>query len=267
MKAQAVSSKTKLLLVCAFVVAMIFNGLAGSTTILGGLDTAGVSDTYKNLFTPAGFTFAIWGVIYSLILVFVLYTCGIGRRKTSKVSPHTLTKIATLASINLTINTTWILAWQHQIMWLSVILMLALLTTLVLIVEETKKTKVSGIEYIQLKLPFSIYFGWITVATVANIAAWLVSIRWDGSGISEATWMVIITLVALTLGSYIALRNRDAAYIAVFIWAFNGILSVHTSPSGYGGQYTEVTNTLIFSLVLLAGVFLYLLQAKFSKSR
>lgn len=262
MKAQAVSSKTKLLLVCAFVLAMIFNGLAGSTTFLGGVDTAGVSDAYKNLFTPAGFTFAIWGVIYSLILVFVLYVCGIGRRKTSKVNPRTLTKITTLASINLAINTTWILAWQYQIMWLSVLLMLVLLSTLILIVEEIKKTKLNGAEYVQLKLPFSIYFGWISVATVANIAAWLVSIQWGGFGFSDQVWMISVTILAAILGLTVSLTNRDIPYILVFIWAFVGILSCHTSESGYGGKYPEIITTLIFLLCIISACTLGLIVSK-----
>lgn len=258
MKAQTVSSKTKLLLVCAFVVAMTLNGLAGSTTLLGGVNTADVSNNYQNLFTPAGSTFAIWGVIYLLMLSFVLYVLGVGRNQTSSAKNATLTHIATLATINLVINSTWIIAWQYQILWLSVLLIIALLINLALIVERLKRVDVKVSEYVQLKLPFSIYFGWVTVATVANIATWLVSIQWNGFGIIEQIWMIIITAVAALIGLYVGLRNQDIAYLAVFIWAFTGILNRHISNNGYNGAYPEVIVTIIIVLTIIAACILML---------
>ena len=238
----------KLTLIAAFVLTMVLNGLAGSTTLLGGVNTADVSDKFQNLFTPAGFTFAIWGVIYLLVLGFVLYAIGVGRSKKSEVSRDDLIKITKLVCLNLLINTSWIIAWQHQILWLSVILIIALLVSLIFIVEQLKHLKTSTSEYIQLQLPFSIYFGWVSVATVANIATWLVSIQWGGFGFSDQVWMVSITILAAILGLAVAFSNRDIAYLGVFVWAFIGILSRHTSSTGYDGKYPEIIWTLMLAV-------------------
>ena len=88
-----------------------------------------------------------------------------------------------------------------------------------------------------MRLPFSVYFGWITVATVANITVWLVSIEWSGLGLPDQIWAVLIIAVAAAIGTVTMLRNRDLAYGLVLVWAFVGILIKHTSQTGFGGQY------------------------------
>lgn len=259
-KKLSLSSATRWPLAISFIVMLTLNGLAGSSTLLGGVNTAAVSDRFQNLFTPAGFTFAIWGIIYLLLPLFVLYVFGVGRRKKSSISDQTLAKIARLATINFALNATWILAWQYQVLWLSVLLIVAILATLGMIVSVLRTIDIKGGEYLQVQLPFSIYFGWITVATVANIATWLVSVRWDGLGIADATWMIVITLVAAAIGIATALRNHDAAYLSVFVWAFFGIYSRHTAAAkGYDGAYPEVISTLIVVLITLSAVVGWLL--------
>ncbi len=247
-------------LALSFIVMLILNGLAGSTTVLGGMNTARISDIYLTLFTPAGFTFAIWGVIYLLLALFVLYVFGVGRGKKSRINDKNLIKIAQLATINFALNTAWILAWQYQILWLSVILIATILVTIGMIMNILRNIELKGNEYLQVRLPFSIYFGWITVATVANIATWLVSIAWDGFRIADATWMIVITLIATTIGIATALRNRDAAYLAVFVWAFFGIYGRHTAEvNGFNGIYSEVIFTLGIILAVLSVTTIWLL--------
>lgn len=239
-------------------VMLVVNGLAGSTTLLNGVNTATVSDSYANLFAPAGVTFAIWGVIYLLLIGFVVYAFTWKKSKKSAITERKLSDVAQLAILNFGLNTLWLFAWQYDIMWLSVLLMVGVLATLVMIVNALLPLKLKGVEYAALKLPFSVYFGWITVATVANVTTWLVSIGWDGWGLSDGTWMVAVLLVAAAIGLYVTLRNRDLPYLAVFIWAFAGILLKHLAPDGWNGAYpsTIITLAVLLSVFVSTGVLL-----------
>ena len=247
-----------------FIVTLVFNGLAGSTTLLGGVDTAAISDSYPNLFAPAGVTFAIWGVIYALLAGFVAYVFGWNRPKKSPLDTKTLTIVAQLVVLNFGLNALWIIAWQYKVIWLSVLLIAALLVTLVMIMQTLRPVKLRGREYALVKLPFSVYFGWITVATVANVTTWLVSVGWNGAGLSEGTWMVLVLLVAAVIGIMVTLHNRDVVYLAVFIWAYTGILVKHLSPNGWNGAYpsTIITLTILLAVFLSSAVQLWLRRDK-----
>lgn len=238
--------------VAMLAVTLVVNGLAGSTTVLGGLDTAAVSDSFPNLFAPAGVTFAIWGVIYALLIGFVAYALGWNRTKKTAIDTKKLTKITQLAVLNFGLNVLWIFAWQHKLMLLSVLLMVALLVTLIMIIQVLRPLKLKGWEYALVRLPFSVYFGWIAVATVANVTTWLASMNWDGAGLSQGTWMVAVLLVAAGIGLVTSFRNNDLAYLAVFIWAFAGILVKHLSPNGWDGAYPST----IITLAILLSVFI-----------
>ena len=263
-KQEAVEPKWRWGLAGVFIVTMILNGLAGGSKVLGGVDTAAVSDSFPNLFAPAGVTFAIWGVIYLLILGFVLYVFGFGRSKKSVLNTKTLTDVTKLLTLNLAFNSVWILAWQYKVIWLSVLLMIGILVTLIMVLEKLRGVALTGKEYVLARLPFSVYFGWISIATVANVVVWLVSMGWKGGSLSEGTWMVAVLLVAAVIGLVTALRNRDVAYLAVFVWAYAGILLKHLSPNGFDGKYpsTIVTLTVLLALFLSVGV---QLLPKFSK--
>ena len=250
-------------LVGVFAGAMVLNGLAGSTTVLGGVDTAAVSDSFPNLFAPSGVTFAIWGVIYALLVAFIAYTFGWGRSKRSVVPTSVVSEMMRLLTINLALNGVWILAWQYKVMWLSVVLMVAILWTLIRLVDQVRQYDLRGREYVLARLPFSIYFGWITVATVANITTWLVSIGWDGAGIRQGVWMVAVLLVAGTIGIVTALRNHGWAYMAVFVWAFAGILLKHISPHGFEGMYPSTIITLTILLAVFLSVVVQLAREQF----
>lgn len=264
-KQEAVEPKWRWGLAGVFVVTMVLNALAGSTKVLGGVDTAAVSDGFANLFAPSGVTFAIWGVIYLLILGFIAYVFGFGRSKKSALSTKTLTDVTKLLTLNLALNSVWILAWQYKVLWLSVLLMAGILVTLALAVNKLRDVELPAKEYVLAKLPFSVYFGWISVATVANITTWLVSMGWKGGGTSEGTWMVAILLVAAAIGIVTTLRNRDAAYLAVFIWAYAGILLKHLSPAGFDGKYPSTIITLTILLAVFLSVFVQLVPRLLAK--
>ena len=99
-------------------------------------------------------------------------------------------------------------------------------------------------------MPFSVYFGWTTVAVVANITVLLVSWKWDGFGLSESTWAATMVLVAMGIGTFTMVRNRDIAYGLVLIWAYAGILLRQTSATGFDGRYPQIIAAVIASLVI-----------------
>jgi len=140
--------------------------------------------------------------------------------------------------------------------------MVVILVCLIIINQTINKVNLQFSEKLFIRLPFSIYFGWITVATIANATTLLVSLGWDGFGISEPTWTVVIIIIGLIIGIVTMLKNRDIAYGLVIIWAYIGILIKHTSASGYASQYNGVITTVIVSIVLLIFVEAYLLISR-----
>ena len=163
--------------IIAFVATIIVNGLAGSTTILGGKLTAEISDANPTLITPAGFTFAIWGIIYLLLGIFVVY-----QALPSKKEKDCLSKIGPFFILSSILNIVWLFLWQYEFLAFSTVIIFLLLLSLITIYMRLNigKSTVSIGEKIAVHLPFSVYLGWITIATIANVAVTLVSVNWDG---------------------------------------------------------------------------------------
>lgn len=241
---------TRLVVTITFVLMVFVNFLANALP-LNGRQTGEVSDLYGNLFAPAGVTFAIWGLIYLLLGSHVLYQWGLFHRG-GRLEGSLLSWIGTLFSLSSVANTGWILAWHYDFIWLSALLIISILLLLIAINQTIVRLELTPREELLVRLPFSVYFGWITVATVANITAWLVSIEWSGFGLSEPVWAVVIIAVAASIGTVTMLRNRDFAYGLVLIWAFIGIAIKHTSDAGFAGNYPAVIVTTIACIAVFA---------------
>lgn len=244
------NASVEILVAISFLVMIVVNALSNILPI-NGLETGQISDSYKNLFAPAGLTFAIWGLIYLLLLGYTLYQLGVFKTNNSKIKQDSLIKIGLYFSISSIVNAAWIFSWHYKVISLSMLLMLVIFICLIMIVQELKKSELSPKDRFFIKLPFSVYFGWITVATIANAVTLLVSLGWKGFGISEQVWAVIIIAVGLIIGSITTFVNKDIAYGLVIIWAYLGILIKHLSAGGFAGQYTAVVITVIISLILL----------------
>ena len=241
------STLVKIFVAVVFVGVLVVNYLATSLPI-GGLSTGELSDLYPNLFTPAGVTFSIWGLIYTLLGLYVVYQFVVKEKEVSNI----LMKVNGWLLINFLANIGWIFAWHYRIVWLSLIIMLTLLFTLIKIAEIINaKDVIKKISW-WIRWPFSIYFGWITVATIANATVLLVDIGWDGFGIAPEIWTVIVLLVGALIGVWRSLKDRNIPYILVFVWGYAGILLKHLSGNGFGGLYQSV----IVALVVLEAVFL-----------
>ena len=251
----------KIVVVVTYLVMIVVNALANILPI-NGIDTGAVSDSYPNLFAPAGLTFSIWGVIYLLLAGHTLYQFGLFQGDKSKVKTELLKKVGIVFSASSVVNAAWIFSWHYGMIGLSVILMLVLLLSLIYINQTILKEKLDQKEKLFIRLPFSVYFGWITVATIANITTLLVDIGWNGFGISESVWTILIILIGLAIGAITMIRNHDIAYGLVIIWAYAGILIKHMSEDGFAGQYSGIITTVIASIVLMGVAIGYVLFAK-----
>ncbi len=116
---------------------------------------------------------------------------------------------------------------------------------------ELKKTELILSEKIFVRIPFSVYFGWITIATIANVTTFLVSINWNGFGISENIWTVVVLLIGFLITSLVTFKNKDIFYGATVIWAYTGILMKHISENGFDGVYASVISATSIFIVLL----------------
>ncbi|ARD48333.1 lantibiotic ABC transporter permease [Sporosarcina sp. P33] len=216
---------------------------------LNGQTTGELSDKYGNLFAPAGFTFSIWSLIYLLLLGHVIYQLGLFQKRKN---PELLRQVGIFFIISSALNASWIFLWHYEYLLFSVIVMLLLLLTLIKITAITSYASLTSREVFFIKLPFSIYFGWITIATIANITAFLVSIDWSGFGISDVTWTIIIVFLGAAIGIITAVRRQDIAYALVLVWAYYGIYSKHTSANGFNGEYPAIITSVIICLLLIA---------------
>ncbi|MEX1308778.1 MAG: tryptophan-rich sensory protein [Eubacteriales bacterium] len=230
----------------AFIMVVTINALANILPI-AGVNTGEVSDAYPNLFAPAGITFSIWGVIYFLLLLFVLYSLGAFGKKGGFEAAKRASIPFIISSLA---NTAWIFSWHYQIIPLSLALMVTILVFLMIGYVRIQKLNLSTAEKIFVRLPFSVYFGWITVAAIANVTTFLVDIGWNGFGVNETIWMGVALVAALVIGAATTLRFRDWAYGLVILWAFAGIYIKHISPNGFDSGYPLVIYTVSAAIAL-----------------
>ena len=263
MQGQTARTPVKALVVLTYVAMIAVNVLANALPI-NGRTTGAISDAYESLFAPAGVTFAIWGVIYLLLGAHVLYqlslfhdtarddaarptdaSAGVGAES---LRGTLLERVGVLFSLSSLANVAWILSWHYDLILASTMLLATMLVLLILITRAILGAELSTRDRAFVRLPFSVYFGWITVATIANLTVWLVSIGWDGFGIAAATWAVVIIAVGAVIGTAVILRDRDIAYGLVLVWAYLGIWIKHTSVSGFQGGYPAVIVTAIVGI-------------------
>ena len=238
-------------LVAVTYLAMVAMNFLANALPLNGRRTGDVSDAYPSLFTPAGFTFSIWGVIYLLLGAHVLYQLGLFRGSPDTAEQSALlNRVGALFAISSLANTAWVFAWHHDNIPLSAVLITVILVCLALIVTTLRSANLTGRRRWLIGVPFSVYFGWTTVAVVANITVLLVSRGWDGFGLADSTWAVIMVLVAMVIGATTMLRNRDVAYGLVLIWAYIGILARQTSAGGLDGRYPQIITAVAAALVI-----------------
>lgn len=252
----------KIITAITFVVMVAVNALANILPI-NGIGTGEISDSYPNLFAPAGVTFAIWGVIYLLLGAYTLYQFGLFRKERNRDREELFRSIGILFTVSSVANSIWIFAWHYRLIPVSVLLMGVILVCLILINKKTNWADLSGTEKLFVRLPFSVYFGWITVATIANVTTLLVDMGWQGFGLQESIWTILVIIVGLLIGGATMIRHRDIPYGLVIVWAYGGILIKHTAEEGFSGDYPSIIMVTTACIVLLLlGMFRILTEKK-----
>jgi hypothetical protein len=205
--------------ILTILITLVVNGLANALP-LNGYNTGQISDQFKVYFVPAGYVFAIWGVIYIALIAFAVFQALPAQRHNPRLrAAGWWIVLGGLA------NSAWIFFWHYLQFPMTLVMMLILLASLIVtyLKLEIGQTKVSGAETWAVQVGLSIYLGWITVATAANITDVLAYLKWDGFGIAPEIWMVIVLAAVLVIASLMILTRRDVPYALVILWALAGI--------------------------------------------
>ncbi len=229
------------------------------------MTTGELSELYPNLFVPAGFTFSIWGIIYFMLILWWFYQFWYTlQKRTAKILGQRL--VGLWFVISCILNGSWIFTWHYKLPAISLIIMLGILYSLIQIyrnlgigLRETSHT-----ERFFMHVPFSLYLGWISVATIANFTAVLVNYDFSGWGLPDSFYAAIMILVAGLLALFFLNYNVDLFYTAVMIWANFGI---------FYKQYFQkdamepMVYTAALSVILLLTIKYFQLRRKTPKTR
>jgi hypothetical protein len=232
--------------IIAFVATLVMNGLAQALP-LNGQTTGEISNRYPVLFVPANYVFSIWSLIYLGLFGFVVYQALSSQRTHPR-----LRRIGYLFALSCLFNIAWLLLWHYEFFVLTIVAMGALLLTLVAIyvVLRMAGKPPSTAERWLVHAPFSLYLGWITVATIVNIVTVLYQQGWNGWGISAGAWTIVLFGVGIVIAALFSRRKPDVAYVGVLIWAFAGI-AVKQSDKPLVAVAAGVATVIIATLLVL----------------
>ena len=230
-------------------VAVIAVNALASALPLNGLTTGEISDRFEVYFVPAGWVFAIWGLIYLALLAYTVYQALPSQRENPR-----LRRTGWLYVLSCAANIAWIFLWHYEYFAFTLIAMGALLLLLIAInlLLGTGRTHVPRVETWLVRVPFSIYLGWITVATIANVTSVLEYAGWNGWGLYPVTWAVIMMVVAAVIAGLVSITRGDVPYVAVILWAFAGIAVKHNTVLAI--IITAWVAGILVALTLLIGV-------------
>ncbi|MFT5143980.1 MAG: benzodiazapine receptor [Rhodothermales bacterium] len=232
--------------VAAFLVVLLANYLANALP-LGGRTTGQISDAYPTLFTPAGYTFAIWGVIYLLLIGFVIRQAWPSER-----GGGALARIDWPFRINCLANASWIVAWHYDQLVLSLVFMMVILWSLARIVGHLRNDPEvqRGWSYLLIALPFSVYFGWISVAAIANVSVLQSAWGLNDLLIGQAAWTFLKLGAAAVAAVVIGWKRADPPYAFVVTWAALGIAAARAEH-----PQLQVAALVVAGVAFLSGAF------------
>jgi hypothetical protein len=195
-----------------FLAGMILMNYLANAIPINNRTTGELSDSFPNLFVPAGITFSIWGIIYLLLIIFAVV-------QFLPANQSIVTRIGWLFVFSCTFNALWIVAWHYGKLPASLLIMTGLLVTLIYI-----NLNIRGDSFGIIKAAFGVYLGWICIATIANVTALLVHYNWAGFGLSGEAWTIIM-IAAGAIIAVLAIMRLVNPYIGLaVIWAFAGII-------------------------------------------
>ena len=198
---------------------LVMNGAANAIP-LNGRGTGEISDSFNVFFVPAGYVFSIWGLIYIGLVAYTIY-----HSLPSQKNNPLLVKTGWLVALSSIANGAWIYFWHFGFYSITLLVMLALLVCLLAIYMTLNigKTTFTIREKWLVSVPFSLYLGWITVATIANATALFSYMGWGGWGIGQLSWTLIMLAAGVVISGLMSFTRSDIAYSLVLVWAFIGI--------------------------------------------
>ena len=235
----------QIVVVIALLATIIVNFLANALP-LNGLNTGEISDRFNILFVPAGYVFSIWGLIYLSLTIYAVYQALPAQRENPRLQKTGWLFVGSSAA-----NILWVFLWHYEVFELTILAMLAILGLLIGIYlkMEIGKSEVSKTEKWLAQMPFSLYLGWISVATIANTSQLLYFLNWKAWGISAAIWTVVLLVIATLLGVSMLFLRKDRIYNLVLVWAFIGIALKHAAVSPVA--FTAWGAALLLGLLVL----------------
>lgn len=249
-----ISRSTSLYTWLAFIAVITVNALANILPI-NGYNTGQVSDFYPNYFVPAPFTFSIWGVIYLMLLLYAITVTVFVEYKllANHKAKDYIAAIHPWFLISCVLNIAWIYTWHHLYITSTVVIMLLLLYSLIQIFIKGRDIVKTFPLYLQFLLgaPFTIYLGWICVATIANITALLVNNGWQGGPLAPDIWSAIMMTVAIVLALFMLLKFRIAGFSLTIAWALWGI---RASQSAGSEMIARISMAGVVTLLVITGI-------------
>jgi benzodiazapine receptor len=234
--------------VVSYLVVMAIN-IAANALPLNGRMTKDISDQFPVLVIPAGYVFAIWGLIYVLLGVFTVWQALPRNRQDA-----TLRSIGYLPALSGVFNATWLIAFHWGAWVMGEALMIALLVTLITIHLRlwARRDDLHGTRYWTIRAPWSVYLGWITVATIANTAQTLYAIGFDAWGIDPALIAAVVLATGIVIAATFVARYRDAAYGLVIVWAYAGVAVKEAGTALVAGA--AVAGALIVAALVVVSI-------------
>ena len=220
--------------IAAFIVVIVFNWLSNALPFNDQSQTE-IAAKYPSLFTPAGFTFSIWGLIYLALLAFIVYQALPSQRQNASIA-----RLSVPFKISCISNALWLVAWHYDQLVLALLIMLVLLATLVIIYRSllAEVDRSTLLQHLVMYLPFSLYTSWISVATIANISVIQTSYGWDNVGLTAVNWTLLKLAVAGAVSATVVLKTRDAIFVLVTAWAAYGIAARQAATPTIAGAAT-----------------------------
>jgi len=219
----------------------------GSSGFFNGMSQKDLSDKYMTLISPAPFTFSIWGVIYTLLLVTLVYFFI--KRKDQHVG-KLIRLVSPLFIASAVFNMAWIIVFSYELLGISTLLILGLLFSLILIVKRITNNR-SEFPSTLAGISFTLYSSWVFIATIVNTSLFLVQQQWDGFGFSDSIWTIIILFVAIGFVFFYLALYKNAAFPLPIAWAFFGIYSAYASGVLDASMATTIQAVLVAGIVLL----------------
>jgi hypothetical protein len=242
--------------VAALIITIAVNIMSNALPF-NGLTAPEIADSFDVYFVPAGYVFSIWSLIYLGLIAYAVFQLLPAQRENPRLRQTGWWFVLSCAA-----NSIWLFLWHYGYFGLSVVAMLTLLISLTVIYLRLgigRQTVPSGERWL-VHIPFSIYLGWITVATIANITAFLDFINWNGFGIAPEIWTIMMLVVAIAVAGLVTYTRQDIAYLLVLVWAFIGI-GVEQSDT------PQVANVAYLAAAIVAIFVILVIIQKLRKSR